>query len=91
MGQSPADAVRVGWQVAEDTNCWVFGCSHMDFFERDELWFHENVLVGNSPFDHQKDEQTRYQIGYVNSHPANLFEFEFLVQGQLKLILFIWS
>lgn len=59
----------------------------MDLFERDELRFHQNVLVGNSAFDHQKDEQTRHQIGYV--YPANLIEFKFLVRGQLTLILFI--
>lgn len=41
----------------------MFGRCHLDFLQRNEQRFHQNVLVGNSPLDDQKNEQARHQIG----------------------------
>lgn len=62
MEQSSANDVRFDWQIVKDTDCWMFGCSHLDILQRDEQWFHQNVLVGNSSFDYQENEQTCHEI-----------------------------
>lgn len=52
--------MRIGWQTAEDSSGWMLGRGHVDLFQRNEQRFHKNVLVGNSSFDHQENEQTCY-------------------------------
>lgn len=41
----------------------MLGRGHVDFLQGNEQRIHQNVFVGNTAFDHQKDEQTRHQIG----------------------------
>lgn len=82
--RSSANDVRADWQIVENTSGWVFGGCHLDFLERDELWLHQNVLVGNSAFDDQENEQACHQVGWV-CMLFSTFSFDLLIANRLFL------